>query len=558
MKTIPLALSVLCVAPLLQSCATPPGSPLAWEITPFMSVRHGTEGQTAEAFYQLGKYYQGKGRYEFAIEAYKDALKADSHYVEAYSGLGTVYAAQGHFEQAEETFNSAIVIAPKMAHLHNNLGYAYFLQGKYSQAIVAFETAAKLDATNLRTWNNLGMALARNGDQIRSNQAFVHALELESPSAPANVSAVQERQNAVVALVQTPAQELTPASQPTVLAVPKDRGVIAPLPAAVAKTEVAVAAPEMNSTPSSSPAPVATGLFAIQETTPTEEAASPVESQLPNQPQSLTVPVAESSGYSIKIIPEVELTQIELRQLAPQVFELRPSTTAPSLAQQPTADLPNLPTPSGEVQQLAQTTPTNQSTDHPRPVIAKHHQHLVKASHKSSKVEVVHQVVEPRIPYMPTKSLEIARDPSKPLASPLASMSTLQSAGQSVYRRLRYFRLELANGIGVKGLAKRMSTLLIAKGAPKSVLSDQRPFRQMRTEIQYREGFASVAIALSRRMSTHPAIVKVTQSNSKADVRIVLGKDIARHFAQVEGVDSEFKVSDATLLSIFEGLFIKS
>ncbi len=110
-----------------------------------------------------------------------------------------------------------------------------------------------------------------------------------------------------------------------------------------------------------------------------------------------------------------------------------------------------------------------------------------------------------------------------------------------VFRQMRPFRLELSNGNGITGMARRLSDLLAAKGVPQAQLTNLKPFRQTQTEIQYREGFEAAAKALRRRLNSPAILVKVEQLRANTDVRIVLGKDMPRTLALRDDLEVELQ-----------------
>lgn len=89
----------------------------------------------------------------------------------------------------------------------------------------------------------------------------------------------------------------------------------------------------------------------------------------------------------------------------------------------------------------------------------------------------------------------------------------------------RAFRLEVSNGNGVLGLARRVAGRLAQAGVPASRLTNQRPFAQARTQIQYRDGYADEAARLAGKLQRPVSIVPGTQLARHVDVRLVLGRD---------------------------------
>lgn len=93
------------------------------------------------------------------------------------------------------------------------------------------------------------------------------------------------------------------------------------------------------------------------------------------------------------------------------------------------------------------------------------------------------------------------------------------------------YRLEISNGNGVTGMARKVGQLLANGGQPAARLTNQKPFQQGTTEIQYRDGFGVAASALSSRLSNRPTTVRTDQLRWGIDVRLVLGKDLPGNLA---------------------------
>ena len=311
----------------LVGCASPVRNnaepPLA--VQPVLSIR---DAVTAEGMYRLGRYYEGQARFDFAISAYREAIRRDPLMVGAYTGLGASLAAQQHYDDAIRQFQAAVVLEPNAAHLQNNLGYAYLLSGQTEQAIKALEEAQRLNPAHAKSAENLRLAQAKLGNILPQRTAS-------------------------------------------------------------------------------------------QNPTPTMEA--------------ITTPGPGAS----------------LVEVAPQVFELRSAPKPRQLAKIEAMPLPALP------DQQSRATP------------------------------------------VPT------------------------------------FKLEVSNGNGVLGLAKRVAGRLVASGVRTARLTNQRPFNQPTTEVHYRDGYAAAATALASKLQ-HPAQVKLKDDlPSHIDVRLVLGKDVLSDVALV-------------------------
>ena len=96
---------------------------------------------------------------------------------------------------------------------------------------------------------------------------------------------------------------------------------------------------------------------------------------------------------------------------------------------------------------------------------------------------------------------------------------------------LAHSRVEVANGDGTPGLARRVGTLLGQHGFPVTRLSNERPFGQRTTRIQYRPGYMQQAEALRAVIEGRVQLAPVQTLAANADLRVVLGRDTQRALA---------------------------
>lgn len=86
-------------------------------------------------------------------------------------------------------------------------------------------------------------------------------------------------------------------------------------------------------------------------------------------------------------------------------------------------------------------------------------------------------------------------------------------------------RLELSNGNGVAGMAARLGQWLARQGVQASRLSNQRPFVQAETVVEYRSGHEAAARRVAQALPLATRAVPVLRKELTSDVRIVLGRD---------------------------------
>ncbi|MFC5475282.1 LytR C-terminal domain-containing protein [Paraherbaspirillum soli] len=123
---------------------------------------------------------------------------------------------------------------------------------------------------------------------------------------------------------------------------------------------------------------------------------------------------------------------------------------------------------------------------------------------------------------------------------PATPMAPIQAMSPAIHRSTRdgkTFRLEIANGNGIAGLARKVSDTLASHGLPISNLINLKPYRQQKTSIQYRKGFRDEALRLSRKLPTSPSLVSNDHLRDSVDVQLILGKDVTS-LAALSGADA--------------------
>ena len=87
-------------------------------------------------------------------------------------------------------------------------------------------------------------------------------------------------------------------------------------------------------------------------------------------------------------------------------------------------------------------------------------------------------------------------------------------------------KVEVANGSGVNGLARRTSQALKTRGFDVVRLTNQLPFSQATTEIQYRRGEETRAEQLNSTLFEPAKLVQTNHLSAAVGVRLLLGRDI--------------------------------
>lgn len=121
----------------------------------------------------------------------------------------------------------------------------------------------------------------------------------------------------------------------------------------------------------------------------------------------------------------------------------------------------------------------------------------------------------------------VAKTPAAPALAAAAPKPAAQAVPQAT--KLQMARLEVANGNGVTGMARRFRHLLGAMGIPVDRLSNDKPYKQVSTTIQYSPGFEKQAASLQKALQGKAQLT--SKQLNTADVRLVLGKDASQSLA---------------------------
>lgn len=98
------------------------------------------------------------------------------------------------------------------------------------------------------------------------------------------------------------------------------------------------------------------------------------------------------------------------------------------------------------------------------------------------------------------------------------------------------FRLEVSNGNGAAGMARRVADTLHRAGLNPVRLTNQRPWQRL-TEIQYGEGYALEAARLAALLGQQALMIRSDRLRPDINVRLVLAQDIRDEHALVRSRD---------------------
>lgn len=93
-------------------------------------------------------------------------------------------------------------------------------------------------------------------------------------------------------------------------------------------------------------------------------------------------------------------------------------------------------------------------------------------------------------------------------------------------------RLEIANGNGISGMAKRFRKALAVRGITTARLTNAKPFGRAGTSIEFRPGFEQEARSLQAAIGGTASLQPADKLRPHIDLRLILGKDADLAFAR--------------------------
>jgi Tfp pilus assembly protein PilF len=111
------------------------------------------------------------------------------------------------------------------------------------------------------------------------------------------------------------------------------------------------------------------------------------------------------------------------------------------------------------------------------------------------------------------------------------SVSSSAAPRQLIAHAERLFRLEVSNGNAIPGMARKVGEQFKRSGINVDRLTNQVPYRQAITEIQYRDGYVSEAVKVASLLQHQVIVVHAKALRPDIHVRLVLGKDVPDHVA---------------------------
>jgi len=101
------------------------------------------------------------GKYNEYVKKYKEKIDYEITDTKNYSELGSAYAEKGMIDDAINAYKKSIEIEPDNARVHYGLGTLYAMKGKYSDAADEFWMAVEINPKMSEAHYNLGLSYFR-------------------------------------------------------------------------------------------------------------------------------------------------------------------------------------------------------------------------------------------------------------------------------------------------------------------------------------------------------------------------------------------------------------
>lgn len=117
--------------------------------------------EKARAFLEEGQRRADEGKWDEALQAYRQALAIDPRYGDAYIGMGDAYMSAGKYKEGFAAYEQAVSVAPSNPDAHYSLGAAYNDMAMYGDAFKPFVQAIRLDPGFAEAHYGIGYAYLR-------------------------------------------------------------------------------------------------------------------------------------------------------------------------------------------------------------------------------------------------------------------------------------------------------------------------------------------------------------------------------------------------------------
>lgn len=139
-----------------------------------------TEPKSVDAWYSLGRAYDGLNQYDQVTQAYREALRIEPENANAWLFLALTYGNLKQFDQAVHAYREVLRIHPENADIWGILGNVYQSKLKqYDQAVQAYQEVVRIQPKDAKTWDVLGLAYSELKQYDQAIQAHREALRIK-------------------------------------------------------------------------------------------------------------------------------------------------------------------------------------------------------------------------------------------------------------------------------------------------------------------------------------------------------------------------------------------
>jgi protein O-GlcNAc transferase len=157
----------------------------------------GCSRKTDNYYNKLGTNYLNNGQYDYAINAFTNALKLNPSNAEVHFNLGRAYKRKGMDDKAKAEFSISFRIDPEMfdecvikykekidyeftdTQYLAELGNAYAEKGMLDEAITTYKKVLEIEPENVRVHYDLGMVYSKKGMNDEAINEFRRTIEID-------------------------------------------------------------------------------------------------------------------------------------------------------------------------------------------------------------------------------------------------------------------------------------------------------------------------------------------------------------------------------------------
>ncbi len=147
-------------------------------IEEFREALHHDPGRR-DASYNLATTLIQTGRQSEAERVLRDALNRYPDDAEAHYAMGSALVSMGNLEEAVQELTHAVSLRPNYFEAHQRLGVALYRQDRLGEAEASFRRALEIHPRFAAAYNNLGIVLARKGNLEAAREMFEETLRLD-------------------------------------------------------------------------------------------------------------------------------------------------------------------------------------------------------------------------------------------------------------------------------------------------------------------------------------------------------------------------------------------